>query len=216
MGSGDRQILSALAALRTLQSQGKIRKVGIAGYPLPLLLRLAHLIQHETGQPLDIVQTYGCQTVQNPALEAGYLEAFRQAGVGRVMNAAPLAMGLLTSGGGQAWHPAKRSGGGLAEGCAAAARKAEEMGGKLEVVASRYGYRDLTLSGEKGGERVPVVIGCKDLGEVHRTLRSFADVSGEGEGAEEKQKADEVEREVIKVLEEKVVRGLSWTCGMDQ
>jgi aryl-alcohol dehydrogenase-like predicted oxidoreductase len=104
-GPGEQSILDTYAALRELQLAGKIRKIGIAGYPLPFLLRLALLIKEQTGRPIDIVQSYAHQTLLNSTLSAGYIAAFERAGVKQVVNAAPLSMGILTTQGGPDWHP---------------------------------------------------------------------------------------------------------------
>lgn len=43
-GDGDLEILGAIEELRLLQAEGKVLHVGIAGYPLPTLLRFARLV----------------------------------------------------------------------------------------------------------------------------------------------------------------------------
>jgi len=200
LGAGDETILSALSVLRDLQSQGKIRRIGISGYPLPVLLRISLVALHTAPfQPLDIIQTYAHQTILNDSLAQGYLDTLTEkAGVGQLMNAAPLAMGLLTDSGGPLWHPLRQETGGIFEATREAAELCRERGAKLEVVASEFGFRELR---QKDGKLVPVVIGCKNMDEVTSTLESHRDANGE---------VKEVGKEVMAMLEKKGVRGYSW------
>ena len=200
LGPGDRAILDGLSTLRELQQQGKIRRIGISGYPLPVLLRIALLAKWLIPmKPLDIIQTYAQQTILNNSLERGFLEAFTEtASVGQVMNAAPLAMGVLTDSGGPSWHPVRTQLGGQWEASREAASLCRERGTSLEVVASEYGFKELR---QKDGKLVPVVVGCKNVHEVRRALESYRDAKGGVSG---------VGAEVVKLFEDKGVRGLSW------
>jgi len=175
IGPGEQSILDTFAALREMQVEGKIRKIGIAGFPLPFLLRLALLIKEQTGRPVDIVQSYAHQTLLNSTLSAGYLAAFEKAGVKQVINAAPLSMGCLTTQGGPEWHPIREvEGGKYFQATRDAVKLCQEKGTTLEEVASDFGYRPVHQS---DGKLVPVVIGCKNLEEVHRALESYARVA---------------------------------------
>ncbi|EJT78574.1 L-galactose dehydrogenase [Gaeumannomyces tritici R3-111a-1] len=121
----DADVLGAMPALWDLQRRGKIRHVGISGYPIPRLLDLAEKIAAlgrsggGAGAPepapgsraLDAILSYCHCTVQNTALtDPATLARFRAAGVDVVLNASIVAMGLLApsiSVGPQgAWHPA--------------------------------------------------------------------------------------------------------------
>ena len=70
LGDGDRQVLEAYQELLDFKRRGVIRRAGIAGYPLPTLLRLARLIKARLNVPVDIVQTYSHYNLQNTTLEA--------------------------------------------------------------------------------------------------------------------------------------------------
>lgn len=158
LGKGDDSILAALEVLRNYQTQGKIRKIGIAGYSLPLLLRLSLLVLHETNQPLDIIQSYSHHNLLTSTLPT-FIPYFRhRAKVQHIANASPFNMGILTSRGPPDWHPAS-------EKVKLAAREvvndlSESI--KIETLASRFGMREL----RSGDQIVPVVIGAKDFQEV--------------------------------------------------
>ncbi|KAK4689336.1 hypothetical protein P7C73_g755, partial [Tremellales sp. Uapishka_1] len=205
-GKGDDMILASLGVLRDLQAEGKIRKVGIAGYPLPVLLRLALLVQHRTAQPIDIVQTYGHETLINATLQAGYLDAFTgAAGVAQVVNAAPLLMGLLTTSGGPPWHPARELP--MYRATRDAVQLLQKKERSLEDISAGFGFRRLV---QKDGKEVPVVIGCKDLGELHMTLKSWNAVNSDGESKDAKKERKEIEGEVRELFEQLGVINTSW------
>lgn len=201
------KILDGIAALREFQTSGHILLVGIAGYPLPILLRLALLVRDITGKPLDIIQTYAHYTLQNDALQKGYLQALTEkAGVKQVVSASPLAMGLLTTSGGPDWHPAKKYPE-LFDATRAAVEMCKEKGTKLEDVALSFGYRPLD---QPGGRRVPIVVGCKGLEEVTDTVRRWKEVNpgAQGVGGSEKKELEEVK----KLFAERGVQCWSWAC----
>jgi aryl-alcohol dehydrogenase-like predicted oxidoreductase len=206
-GPGDDNILEGLRTLAELRESGKVRKIGIAGYPLPTLLRLA-LLARENGLTLDIVQTYAQETIVNPGLTSGYLAAFEEAGVREVTNAAPLAMGILTTSGGPEWHPARDEKDGVFEATREAAKIAEERGTTLENVALDYGFREIKM---KDGRTVPVVIGCKSIYEIRRTVKGWRQVNVPGERSEDAAvKARQTEEEISALFDKRGVKGLSW------
>jgi L-galactose dehydrogenase len=85
-----------LRALLEAREEGKIRYIGASG--LPLRVYPAILAEAE----LDVIITYAHYTLQNTAAEA-LLPLFEQHNLG-VINASPLALGLLTPQGPQPWH----------------------------------------------------------------------------------------------------------------
>lgn len=199
-GEGDLEILGAIEELRLLQAEGKVLHVGIAGYPLPTLLRFARLVLHTTGRPIDVVQTYAHQTLANHILSEGFLAAFEDAQVGTVTNAGPLAMGLLTKGGGPEWHPARKTD--LFGVTREAVELCDKDGVAIEDVATDFGYKELRM---RDGRKVPAVVGCKTLEEIHANLRSFKRANGE-DGKRER----EVGERVVALMEERGVRNWSW------
>ncbi len=87
-----------LPALRKLQQQGKVRFVGVSGYPM----KLFRFVLDRTD--LDVVLSYNHYTLQNTML-ADRVSYLKQKGVG-VMNAAPFSARLLTNQPLPPWHKA--------------------------------------------------------------------------------------------------------------
>ena len=95
-----RQIVDeTLPALRRLQEQGKTRYVGITGYSLKTLARIAHAF------PVDSVLTYCRYNLLITDMDETLLPFVEEHGIG-LINASPLHMGVLTEEGAPAWHPA--------------------------------------------------------------------------------------------------------------
>ncbi|KAF0321271.1 L-galactose dehydrogenase [Colletotrichum asianum] len=169
------EVLAAVQTLRQLRDEGKIRFVGISGFPVHVLCSLAEMILAETGEPLDAILSYGHFTIQNPTL--GYdevvagadhtndqspLRRFRNAGVQVVLNASMLGMGLLTHTGiptnseqseGKAgviakWHPAPDD---LRTACKKLSTFANEAGERLETIALHWSMEEYARVGALAG-----------------------------------------------------------------
>lgn len=187
------EVVAAVRALRALRAEGKVRYVGISGYPVAALADLAERVVRETGEPLDAVQSYGHCTLQNAALtDPALLSRLRGAGVGLVLNASLLNMGLLTTRGVDAgpqaaWHPSPPR---LRAACARAAAAAADAGETLEGLALRFGMDQWAhaaaaaglgawLAAVAGGGRQAVgvsVIGVTSVGELNEAVAEWQGV----------------------------------------
>jgi L-galactose dehydrogenase len=87
-----------LPAVRQLQQQGKVRFVGISGYPMNVFRYVLDRAE------LDVVLSYNHYTLQNTML-ADLVPYLKGKGVG-IMNAAPFSARLLTNAPLPAWHKA--------------------------------------------------------------------------------------------------------------
>jgi L-galactose dehydrogenase len=94
-----RQIIDeTLPALRKIQQQGKVRFIGVSGYPMKMFRYVLDRAE------LDVVLSYNHYTLQNTML-ADLVPYLQQEGVG-IMNAAPFSARLLTNAPLPAWHKA--------------------------------------------------------------------------------------------------------------
>ncbi len=87
-----------LPALRKAQKEGKVRFVGISGYPM----KIFRYVLDRT--PLDVILSYNHYTLQNTML-AELVPYLKGKGVG-IMNAAPFSARLLTNAPLPPWHKA--------------------------------------------------------------------------------------------------------------
>lgn len=150
------EVLTAIRELRRIRDQeGIVNYIGICGYPVDVLCDLAEMILRETGEALDIVQSYANFTIQNTTLLSRGLARLTEAGVDIVTNASPLGMGLLRQQGPPIgamgdFHPAPNE---LRDACNAASRWTKAQGEKLEVVAVRFALENWLREGSKVGAR---------------------------------------------------------------
>ena len=89
-------VQETLPALRKIQEQGKVRFIGVSGYPMNIFRYVLD------RAPLDVVLSYNHYTLQNTML-ADLVPYLRQKGVG-IMNAAPFSARLLTNLPLPVWH----------------------------------------------------------------------------------------------------------------
>jgi aryl-alcohol dehydrogenase-like predicted oxidoreductase len=87
-----------LPALRKVQRQGKVRFVGVSGYPMKLFRYILDRAE------LDVILSYNHYTLQNNML-ADLVPYLKAKGVG-IMNAAPFSARLLTNSPLPPWHMA--------------------------------------------------------------------------------------------------------------
>jgi len=121
-------IEETIPAMRQLQQQGKARYIGVSGYPLRPLVRVAQAV------PLDVVLSYCHYNLLADDMDAILAPVAEQLGFG-LMNASPFSMGLLTEQGPPEWHPAAKATGDAAK---RAAEYARSQGADLAEVALRF------------------------------------------------------------------------------
>ena len=126
-------LTETLPALAACVAAGKVRRIGITGYPLAALRYLAERWQ---GPPnIDSALSYCHFNLHDTSLtDSGTLAALAARGIG-VVCGSPLSMGLLTPRGPPAWHPAAPA---LKARCAAAAAYAAERGADLAHLALHF------------------------------------------------------------------------------
>ncbi|GAA3233159.1 aldo/keto reductase [Dactylosporangium siamense] len=151
-GDLDQIVSETLPALRVLQDEGKVRFVGVTGYPVAALTRVA------AATDVDTVLSYCRYTLLDRALldAAPALDAAGTA----VMNASPLGMGLLSDRGAPDWHPAPRA---VREASAAAARLCADRGVDIAQVAIRFAAEPPVFA--------TTFVGTADPGNMARNVR---------------------------------------------
>lgn len=121
--------------LHELKREGKCRFVGMSCYPLGLLKQAIERCQ------LDVVISYCHFNLQNQRLLAELLPTAEKHGVG-VLNASPLAMGLLTNQGPPPWHPADEE---INAACRQAAALCREQGHDIAELGMQFCVAERTI-----------------------------------------------------------------------
>jgi L-galactose dehydrogenase len=116
-----------LPALKKIQQQGKVRFVGISGYPM----KIFKFILEQTD--LDVVLSYNHYTLQN-TMFASLVPMLKERGVG-IMNAAPFSARLLTNAPLPPWHKATPE---VRRICTAAADYCSQQGVDIAQLAVQF------------------------------------------------------------------------------
>lgn len=119
-----------LPALVELREQGLVSHVGITDLQLE---NLRWVIDHVPAGTVESILNF-CHFTLNDDKLADFLDYFEERGIG-VINASPLAMGLLSKRGVPAWHPAPAP---LVEACRNAVEYCEKAGYPIEKLAIQY------------------------------------------------------------------------------
>jgi L-galactose dehydrogenase len=120
-----------LPALRRIQKQGKVRYIGVSGYPM----KIFQYILDRT--PLDVVLSYNHYTLQN-TMFADLVPYLKTKGVG-IMNAAPFSARLLTNATLPAWHKATPE---VRAVCRKAAEHCQSKGVDIAQLALQFSIRN--------------------------------------------------------------------------
>ncbi len=127
-GSPEQIVEETLPAMRKLQEEGKVRYVGISGYPPGFLIRIAQAI------PVDAILNYCHYNLLVNDMDHQLTPFAKERGIG-LINASPLHMGILTEQGGPAWHPAP---GGVRNAVRRVAELCRARGANLSDIALRF------------------------------------------------------------------------------
>lgn len=161
-GDAGQIIAETIPTLRRLQEEGKTRFIGISGYSLRTLMRIAE------AAPVDAVLSYCRSNLLGDEMEQTLLPFAEKHGIG-VINASPLHMGVLTEQGAPAWHPAPRE---VHEAGRRAAELCRRHGVALPALALRYCFDQPQIAS--------ALVGMATVGEVRRNLQSWATPMDEG------------------------------------
>jgi L-galactose dehydrogenase len=168
--------------LQDLKKEGKTRFIGMSCYPLPLLKQAIERCE------LDVVISYAHCNLFNTRLLTELMPVAEARGVG-VLNASPLAMGLLTKHGAQPWFPGQPE---IVAACQKAADLCRSRGADIAFLGMQFAYAQ---------KRVPCTLtGAARKSELEVNLRAMT------EPIDQKLLAD-----VMKVLDP--VRDWTWASG---
>ena len=119
-----------LPALVELKERGLVSHVGITDLQID---NLRWVVEHTPEGMVETVLNFCHYCLCDDAL-ARHLDFFEQHGIG-LINASPLSMGLLSSRGAPAWHPAPQT---LVDACRRATAHCTEKGYPIEKLAMQY------------------------------------------------------------------------------
>lgn len=147
----------ALPVLREYKAQGMIGAIGVTGYTLDLLEKVA------IEQQVDTMMTYCNYNLQDRRL-AGTAKRLQAAGIG-VFNCSAMHMGALTTKGAPDWHPAYPE---VLELCRKASDLCQQEGTTIEKVALEFSLNNPADSGIS-----TTVVGCSTPDNVLKNIKEI-------------------------------------------
>lgn len=130
-------VSQTLPAMKKAQDAGKVKRIGLTGFPLSLhkeiLERIELAPQHGRVQ-IDSCLLYTHYTLHDTSLLTDLLPFLHHRNIACI-NASPLCMGLLTRQGPPQWHPAPLD---IREACRAASDYCAEKGVEIETLAVAF------------------------------------------------------------------------------
>jgi L-galactose dehydrogenase len=145
----------AIPALERLREAGKVRFIGVTGYPLEALEAIAEQVQ------LDTVLSYCRYTLLDRALLESVPRFHRRRTA--VINASPFAMGLLTGTQAPQWHPAPTA---LRESARRIAALCRRSGVSVAQIALQFAVQPSAFA--------TTVVGSETVAKVSRNVRWIA------------------------------------------
>jgi L-galactose dehydrogenase len=168
--------------LQQLKKEGKTRYIGMSCYPLGLLRQAIERCD------LDVVISYAHFNLQNTRLLTELLPTAEARGVG-VMNASPLALGLLTNQGPQPWFSGRAE---LRAACKEAADLCRSRGADIAFLGMQFCFAE---------NRIPTTLtGTAKKPELEMNLRAMREPI-------DRQLLDDVQKVLAPVKDR------TWPCG---
>ncbi|MGA7522103.1 MAG: aldo/keto reductase [Acidobacteriaceae bacterium] len=154
-GDAQQIIEETIPAMRRMQEAGKARYIGITGYSLRMLIRIAE------ATPVDTILSYCRYNLLIDDMDTVLIPFAQKHGIG-VINASALHMGILTECGAPDWHPAAPA---VAEAGQRALEFCRSRSIDLAEVALRYcfGYPFVAST----------LVGMSNAAQVRRNIEAF-------------------------------------------
>ncbi|CCH46189.1 Aldo-keto reductase family 1 member [Wickerhamomyces ciferrii] len=160
----ENEIYEALKLLKSLKSKGVIRHIGISGYPVDFLYKIAKTsADHPEIGPLDAILSYSNFNLQNEILRDYIDKFYHDAHLQKLLTGSILSMSLLRSGPTHEFHPASKE---LRDKCQQVAQLTNSKGVELADLATRYAIKEFLPYG-------PVVLGVSNLNELENAIDQY-------------------------------------------
>ncbi|CAB3999802.1 L-galactose dehydrogenase-like [Paramuricea clavata] len=176
-----------LPAMMKLKESGKVKFIGVTGYPLENFRR----VLEKTTVPVDTILSY-CHCSMNDRTLLDYIDEFKKYDVG-IINASPISMGLLSNRGPPPWHPASQ---GIRSACKQAAEYCQSQDIDISKLAMKFSL---------GVEEVATtLVSTASLSNLRKNIEAVT----EGLTDVEKQAMDYIIENYFRQLEDKTWEGV--------
>ncbi|CUM46359.1 uncharacterized protein AC631_03988 [Debaryomyces fabryi] len=180
----EEEIYGALKELRLMKDEGLVKNIGISGYPVKLLYKVAlqcYTNYANTIGPIDAVLSYSNGCLQNTILCDLYQDFFDKCGIKKLMNGSILSMSLLNSRKTLDFHPASQE---LKEKIAEIAEHLKINHNDLELadLSTRFAYKKWLFGSPNGDEKFnnltwnkdcSIVLGVSNIEELEAAISNY-------------------------------------------
>eukprot|EP01062_Namystynia_karyoxenos_P075155 TRINITY_DN72354_c0_g1_i1.p1 TRINITY_DN72354_c0_g1~~TRINITY_DN72354_c0_g1_i1.p1 ORF type:complete len:398 (+),score=129.13 TRINITY_DN72354_c0_g1_i1:78-1196(+) len=133
-------VQQVIPALAQAKAAGKVKMIGMTGYPLSIHKEVVAANKAAGGHPVDTCLSYCHYSMNDSTLVTDWLPWLKEEQLG-LINASPISMGLLSDRGPPAWHPAPEN---VKAACAAAAAHCRKKGVDISRLAMWYSLHSRT------------------------------------------------------------------------
>lgn len=220
----EEQTYEALQELRLLKDEGLVKNIGVSGYPVKYLYRIAlhcNTKYREEIGALDAVLSYSNGCIQNTILCDFYTDFFDKCGIKKLMNGSILSMSLLNSRKTLDFHPASKE---LRDVVDEIARFLETNHNNLELadLATRFAYKKWLFNLQPDvadadsltwNKNCSIVIGVSNLSELEAAISNYWLVKKNTGGINEK---DEILFKLVKDHLGPKHYNETWNSGLEE
>lgn len=177
------QILEALRELKLMKDEGIINNIGISGYPVDFLYKVAkQCVDDQDIGSLDVIMSYSNGCIQNEKLFGYYDRFIGECGLKKVLNGSILSMSLLRSGATHDFHPASK---GLKDKMQEVAQGLKPV--ELADLATKFAYKRWLFDTNKANElgsapslqpnsKCSIVLGVSNVEELEAAIKNYTEV----------------------------------------
>lgn len=189
----EQEIFEALRELKLLKEEGLVLNIGVSGYPVDFLYKIALECKQGDIGSLDMIMSYSNGCIQNELMFQYYDDFLTKCGVKKIMNGSILSMSLLRSEPTKDFHPAPRA---LKDRVTQVATTLKrEDGVELADLATRFALRRSLFeskTAKKGEEKkqengalvwdetCSIVLGVSNVAELEDAISNFELVRSNG------------------------------------
>lgn len=189
-------IIEAVKELKLMKDEGIIRNIGVSGYPVDFLYKIALQCKNEPDiGPLDVVMSYSNGCIQNEILFEYYEKFLVDCGLKKILNGSILSMSLLRSGKTYDFHPASKELREKVEQVADDLQKEDNV--ELADLATKFALRrwlfdtqsqaNATVDNLEWNKNCSIVLGVSNIEELNVAIENYGYVkSRKGEAQDER------------------------------
>lgn len=187
-------IIGAVKELKLLKDEGIVKNIGISGYPVEFLYKIALMCKSEPEiGPLDAVLSYSNGCIQNEKLFEYYEKFLITCGIKKVLNGSILSMSLLRSDATLDFHPASKE---LKDKVSQVAKDLKrETGVELADLATKFALKrwlfgtanqdNATASSLEWNKNCSIVLGVSSIEELDAAIGNYEHVKSRAGEAED-------------------------------